>query len=44
MTLASKRNDPDGALLVVSKDAKTAVSAGDVAPTIQAALDDWDLR
>lgn len=32
----------DGQLVVVSRDLKTAVSAGGVAKTLQAALDDWD--
>lgn len=31
----------DGSLIVVSKDTKTYVSAADIAPTLQAALDDW---
>jgi len=32
----------DGALVVVSRDLRHAIPAGDIAPTLQAALDDWD--
>jgi fumarylacetoacetate (FAA) hydrolase len=32
----------DGTLIVVSRDLKHAVKADDIAPTLQAALDDWD--
>jgi fumarylacetoacetate (FAA) hydrolase len=39
--LASRRQGRDGALLVVSRDLATAVAATQVAPTLQAALDDW---
>ena len=43
MKLASIKNDTrDGALAVVSRDLKRATLAYDVAPTLQAALDDWD--
>ena len=43
MKLGTLRNDTrDGALCVVSKDLKHAVVAFDIAPTLQAALDDWD--
>ena len=42
MKLASKRAGRDGALLVVSRDLGTAVAAGDIAPTLQAALDSWE--
>jgi fumarylacetoacetate (FAA) hydrolase len=43
MKLATLKNDTrDGALLVVSRDLKHAAVAYDVAPTLQAALDDWD--
>ncbi|MGB7541378.1 MAG: fumarylacetoacetate hydrolase family protein [Burkholderiales bacterium] len=43
MKLASLKDDTrDGALIVVSKNLKHAVIAYDVAPTLQAALDDWD--
>lgn len=39
-TLANGR--PDGQLVVVSRDHQRCVSAGRVAQTLQAALDDWD--
>ncbi|TKC86869.1 fumarylacetoacetate hydrolase [Trinickia terrae] len=43
MKLASlKSSHPDGALTVVSRDLKQAVHAGAIAPTLRAALDDWD--
>lgn len=32
----------DGALVVVSRDLRHGMPAGDIAPTLQAALDDWD--
>lgn len=42
MKLATEKNNTrDGALIVVSRDLKTAVSAGPIASTLQAALDDW---
>ena len=41
MKLASRREGRDGALLVVSRDGSRCVAAGDVAPHLQAALDDW---
>lgn len=41
MKLGSLRDGRDGRLIVVSKDLKRAVEAGDIAPTLQAALDDW---
>ena len=42
MKLATLRNNrPDGQLAVVSGDLSRYVSAGRVAPTLQAALDDW---
>lgn len=41
MKLASRRQGRDGALLVVSRDLGTAVAAAQIAPTLQAALDDW---
>ncbi|MCC5886764.1 MAG: fumarylacetoacetate hydrolase family protein [Gammaproteobacteria bacterium] len=31
----------DGALILVSKDLKTAIAAGDIAATLQRALDEW---
>jgi fumarylacetoacetate (FAA) hydrolase len=43
MKLATLRNGrPDGQLAVVSSDLNLYVSAGRIAPTLQAALDDWD--
>jgi len=43
MKLATLRNGrPDGQLVVVSRDGRRAVSAGRIAATLQAALDDWD--
>jgi fumarylacetoacetate (FAA) hydrolase len=42
MKLASMKSGRDGELLVVSKDLKTAVKAGAVAPTMQDALDNWE--
>jgi fumarylacetoacetate (FAA) hydrolase len=43
MKLASLKDDTrDGALCVVSRDLRIATIAYDVAPTLQAALDDWD--
>lgn len=42
MKLATIKNDTrDGALAVVSRDLKNALIAYDIAPTLQAALDDW---
>ncbi|HWV21230.1 MAG TPA: fumarylacetoacetate hydrolase family protein [Devosia sp.] len=43
MKLATIRaNRPDGQLVVVSNDLTRCVSAGRIAPNLQAALDDWD--
>lgn len=43
MKLATLRNShPDGALIVVSRDLRHAVSAAGIVPTLRAALDDWD--
>jgi fumarylacetoacetate (FAA) hydrolase len=43
MKLATLRNDTrDGALCVVSRDLAHAIVVYDIAPTLQAALDDWD--
>ena len=43
MKLATlKDGTRDGTLLVVSKDLKRAQKADHVAPTLQAALDDWN--
>ena len=41
MKLASLKSGRDGQLVVVSRDLSRAVSAATVAPTLQAALDDW---
>jgi fumarylacetoacetate (FAA) hydrolase len=41
MKLASLKQGRDGVLLVVSKGLHRAVRADDIAPTLQAALDDW---
>lgn len=42
MKLASLKHGRDGKLIIVAKDLKTAVSAETIAPTMQAALDNWD--
>ena len=42
MKLASRKAGRDGRLLVVSRDLSRAADAVAVAPTLQAALDDWD--
>ena len=43
MKLATLRaSRPDGQLVVVSNDLNRCVSAGRIAPSLQAALDDWD--
>lgn len=41
MKLASLRSGRDGALLVVDRDLQRAVHVGEIARTMQAALDDW---
>ena len=41
MKLASRKSGRDGALLVVSRDLSCAVEVRDIAPTMQAALDNW---
>lgn len=41
MKLASRKHGRDGELLIVSRDLSRAVSAANIAPTLQAALDDW---
>ncbi|MEM8562521.1 MAG: fumarylacetoacetate hydrolase family protein [Pseudomonadota bacterium] len=41
MKLASLKSGRDGELIVVSRDLSRAVSAKTIAPTLQAALDDW---
>lgn len=44
MKLASLKNGTrDGALVVVSRDLRCAVSAAAIAPTLQAAIDNWAL-
>jgi fumarylacetoacetate (FAA) hydrolase len=42
MKLASLKGGRDGRLVVVSRDLAWCVSADGIAPTLQAALDDWD--
>lgn len=44
MKLASLKKGRDGELIVVSQDLSKAVSATDIAPTLQTALDDWAKR
>lgn len=43
MKLASLKSGRDGALVVVSDDLAWYASAADIAPTLQAALDDWEI-
>ena len=43
MKLASLKQGRDGQLIVVSRDLKTACDASDIAPTLQAAMDHWDV-
>ncbi len=43
MKLASLKNGRDGQLIVVSRDLTRAVDVPDIAPTLQAVLDDWDV-
>jgi len=43
MKLASLKHGRDGSLIVVSRDLTKATNAGDIAPTMQAALDEWDV-
>lgn len=43
MKVASLRAGRDGELVVVSRDLSRAVSARSIAPTLQAALDDWNV-
>ncbi len=42
MKLASLKSGRDGRLVVVSRDLAWCVEADGIAPTLQAALDDWD--
>lgn len=41
MKLASLKSGRDGALIVVSRDLSRAIAAESIAPTLQAALDNW---
>ena len=41
MKLASLKHGRDGALILVSRDLQQAVKANHIAPTLQAALDNW---
>ncbi|MEP1229511.1 MAG: fumarylacetoacetate hydrolase family protein [Litorimonas sp.] len=43
MKLASLKDGRDGTLVVVSRDLAKAADVSDIAPTLQAALDDWDV-
>lgn len=43
MKLASRRHGRDGSLLVVSRDGTRYAAAQDIAPSLQAALDEWQL-
>ncbi|MBA4228989.1 MAG: 2-keto-4-pentenoate hydratase, partial [Hyphomonas sp.] len=42
MKLASLKHGRDGKLVVVSNDLAWCADAAHIAPTLQAALDDWD--
>ena len=42
MKLASLKGGRDGTLIVVSRDLAMAARIPDIAPTLQALLDDWD--
>lgn len=42
MKLASYKSGRDGKLIIVSRDLSQCCSARDIAPTLQAALDDWN--
>ncbi|MGL4495737.1 MAG: fumarylacetoacetate hydrolase family protein [Beijerinckiaceae bacterium] len=42
MKLASLKQGRDGRLVIVSRDLRHAVEANRIAPTMQAALDDWE--
>src|SRR5579871_6411714 len=41
MKLASLKGGRDGRLIVVSRDLTRAIAVADIAPTLQAALDEW---
>jgi len=43
MKLASLKSGRDGSLVLVSTDLERYIPAGTVAPTLQAALDNWDI-
>ncbi len=43
MKLASLKDGRDGKLVVVSRDLTKATDVTDIAPTLQAALDEWDV-
>ena len=43
MKLASLKHGRDGSLIIVSRDLTQATNAADIAPTLQAALDEWDV-
>ncbi|RKQ69690.1 fumarylacetoacetate (FAA) hydrolase [Litorimonas taeanensis] len=43
MKLASLKDGRDGQLVIVSRDLTTATDAADIALTLQAALDEWDV-
>jgi fumarylacetoacetate (FAA) hydrolase len=43
MKLASLKHGRDGRLVVVSRDLTRAVAVPDIAPTLQSALDDWEI-
>ncbi len=43
MKLASLKSGRDGRLVVVSKDLSRAADASEIAPTMQMALDEWDM-
>ncbi len=43
MKLASLKDGRDGQLVVVSRDLSQAADASDIAPTLQSALDEWDV-
>jgi len=42
MKLASLKHGRDGRLVVVSRDLTRCANASAIAPTLQAALDDWE--
>jgi fumarylacetoacetate (FAA) hydrolase len=45
MKLATLRTaDPDGELVVVSRDLRKMTSAADIAPSLRVAFDDWARR